>query len=50
MRRTTVPGVQLRLQNLLVPLLRAESALSLPFGLSLIAVGRKPAAAGAAAR
>jgi SAM-dependent methyltransferase len=50
LQRTTVPGVQLRLQNLLVPLLRVESALSLPFGLSLIAVGRKPAAAGGAAR
>jgi glycosyltransferase involved in cell wall biosynthesis len=49
LRRTRVPGVQLRLQNLLVPLLRVEAALSLPFGLSLIAVGRKPAAAGGAA-
>ncbi len=39
--RTRVPGLQLRLQNLLVPLLRAESALPLPFGLSLIAIGRK---------
>jgi hypothetical protein len=37
-----VPGLQLRLQNLLVPLLQAERALPLPFGLSLIAVGRKP--------
>ncbi len=42
LRRTRVPGVQLRLQNLLVPLLRAESALRVPFGLSLIAVGRRP--------
>jgi len=41
LRRTRVPGLQLRLQNLLVPLLRAEAALRLPFGLSLIAVGRK---------
>lgn len=39
--RTRVPGLQLRLQNFLVPLLRAESALPLPFGLSLIAIGRK---------
>lgn len=39
--RTRVPGLQLRLQNLLVPLLRAEARLRLPFGLSLIAVGRK---------
>jgi SAM-dependent methyltransferase len=42
LRRTSVPGFQLRIQNLLVPLLRAESALRLPFGLSLVAVGRKP--------
>jgi glycosyltransferase involved in cell wall biosynthesis len=42
LRRTRVPGFQLRLQNLLVPLLRAESVLRVPFGLSLIAVGRKP--------
>jgi len=41
LRRTHVPGVQLRLQNALVPLLRAESRLSLPFGLSLVAVGRR---------
>jgi len=41
-QRTRVPGFQLRLQNLLVPLLRAESVLRVPFGLSLIAVGRKP--------
>ena len=46
LRRTRVPGLQLRLQNLLVPLLRAESALGLPFGLSLITVARKPGAAG----
>ena len=41
LRRTRVPGFQLRLQNLLVPLLRAESALPLPFGMSLIAVARR---------
>jgi glycosyltransferase involved in cell wall biosynthesis len=41
LRRTRVPGLQLHLQNLLVPLLRAEAALPLPFGLSLIAVGRR---------
>jgi hypothetical protein len=39
LRRTRVPGLQLRVQNLLVPLLRAESALPLPF-VSVIAVGR----------
>jgi glycosyltransferase involved in cell wall biosynthesis len=49
LRRTRVPGVQLRLQNLLVPLLRAESALDLPFGLSLITIGRKPGPARGAA-
>jgi glycosyltransferase involved in cell wall biosynthesis len=42
LRRTSVPGVQARLTNLLVPVLRAESMLPLPCGLSLIAVGRKP--------
>ena len=41
LRRTRVPGFQLHLQNLLVPLLRAEAALPLPFGLSLIAVARR---------
>jgi SAM-dependent methyltransferase len=41
LRRTRVPGVQLHLQNFLVPFLRAESALPLPFGLSLIAVARR---------
>ena len=41
LRRTHVPGVQLRLQNALVPLLRAEARLSVPFGLSLVAVGRR---------
>jgi glycosyltransferase involved in cell wall biosynthesis len=45
LRRTRVPGVQARLTNLLVPFMRAESALPLPCGLSLIAVGRKPGAA-----
>jgi SAM-dependent methyltransferase len=49
LRRTRVPGLQLRLQNLLVPVLRAESALGLPFGLSLITVARKPGAAGGTA-
>ena len=42
LRRTRVPGVQVHLQNVLVPILRAESALPLPFGLSLIAVARRP--------
>jgi hypothetical protein len=41
LRRTRVPSFQLQLQNLLVPLLRAEAAVPLPFGLSLVAVGRR---------
>ncbi len=41
LRRTKVPAFQLHLQNLLVPVLRAEAALPLPFGLSLIAVARR---------
>jgi glycosyltransferase involved in cell wall biosynthesis len=41
LRRTQVPGLQLRLQNLLVPILRAEAHVPLPFGLSLVAVGRR---------
>src|SRR5262245_374825 len=39
--RTRVPGLQLHLQNLLVPLLRAEVYAPLPFGLSLVAVARR---------
>jgi glycosyltransferase involved in cell wall biosynthesis len=42
LRRTKVPALQLRLQNLLVPLLRAEAVVPLPFGLSLIAVASRP--------
>jgi glycosyltransferase involved in cell wall biosynthesis len=42
LRRTRVPGFQLHLQNLLVPLLRAEALVPLPFGLSLVAVARRP--------
>ena len=41
LRRSRVPGLQLQLQNALVPLLRAEGALHLPFGLSLVAVARR---------
>jgi SAM-dependent methyltransferase len=41
LRRSRVPAFQLRLQNLLVPFLRAEAVLPLPFGLSLIAVARR---------
>jgi glycosyltransferase involved in cell wall biosynthesis len=42
LQRTQVPGFQLHLQNLLVPLLRAEALVPLPFGLSLVAVARRP--------
>jgi glycosyltransferase involved in cell wall biosynthesis len=41
LRRMQVPGMQLHLQNLLVPLLRAEATFPLPFGLSVIAVARR---------
>jgi glycosyltransferase involved in cell wall biosynthesis/ubiquinone/menaquinone biosynthesis C-methylase UbiE len=41
LRRTRVPAFQLLLQNLLVPLLRVEAAVPLPFGLSLVAVARR---------
>jgi len=39
--RTTVPGVQARLANALVPLLRLEQNWDPPFGMALIAVARK---------
>jgi len=35
-----VPGVQARLNDRLVPLLRFERRLRPPFGMSLLAVGR----------
>src|SRR5581483_6768086 len=41
LRRQRVPGLQVRFQNLLVPLLRAEAHVPLPFGLSLIAIARR---------
>jgi glycosyltransferase involved in cell wall biosynthesis len=40
-RRSGVPGLQLHLHNALVPLLRAEAHVPLPFGLSLVAVARR---------
>jgi glycosyltransferase involved in cell wall biosynthesis len=40
-RRSGVPGLQLHLHNVLVPLLRAEAHVPLPFGLSLVAVARR---------
>lgn len=39
--RKSVPGVQARLNSMLVPLLRMERRLGLPWGLSLLAVGRR---------
>lgn len=39
--RRSVPGVQARLNSLLVPLLRLERRLGLPWGLSLLVVGRR---------
>jgi SAM-dependent methyltransferase len=41
LKRKTVPGVQARLNDLLVPLLRLEKHFALPWGMSLLAVGRK---------
>ena len=41
LRRKSLPGVQARLNSLLVPLLRVERKLGLPWGLSLLAVGRR---------
>lgn len=41
LKRKTVPGIQIRLNSLLVPLLRLEKHWSLPWGMSLLAVGRK---------
>jgi len=41
LRRKMLPGGQVKLFDLLVPIFRLEQRLALPFGLSLIAVGRK---------
>jgi glycosyltransferase involved in cell wall biosynthesis/phospholipid N-methyltransferase len=41
LRRKTVPGLQARLNDLLVPFLRLERHFRLSFGMSLLAVGRK---------
>jgi SAM-dependent methyltransferase len=43
LRRRHVPGFQAKMNNLLVPLLRFERALRLPFGLSLVVVASRPA-------
>jgi glycosyltransferase involved in cell wall biosynthesis len=41
LKRTAVPRFQARLNDLLVPLLRLEKHFTLPWGMSLLAVGRK---------
>jgi 2-polyprenyl-3-methyl-5-hydroxy-6-metoxy-1,4-benzoquinol methylase len=41
LKRRSVPGVQARVANMLVPLYRLERKLNIPFGLSVIAVGRR---------
>ena len=41
LRRSTIPGMQARLNDFLVPLLRLERHFTLPWGMSLLAVGRK---------
>jgi glycosyltransferase involved in cell wall biosynthesis len=42
LKRRSVPGMQARLNSLLVPLLRLEKNFTLPWGMSLLAVGQKP--------
>ena len=42
LKRKSVPGFQARLNDWLVPLLRLEKHVKLPWGMSLLAVGRKP--------
>ena len=41
LRRRTVPGLQARLNDRLVPLLRLERRLGPPLGMSILAIGRK---------
>lgn len=42
LKRKAVPGFQSRLNDWLVPLLRLENYVTLPWGMSLLAVGKKP--------
>jgi len=42
LRRNHVPAFQAKINNLLVPLLRLERALGIPFGLSLVVVAKRP--------
>lgn len=44
LRRDSVPGIQARLANLLVPILRLEHRLNVPFGMTLIAVAERTSA------
>jgi hypothetical protein len=44
LRRESVPGLQARLADRLVPLYRLERRLGIPFGLSIITFARRPAA------
>ena len=48
LNRRTVPGVQARLANLLVPWLRFETGLDLKRGMGLIVIARKTAESAAA--
>ena len=41
LKRRTVPGLQARINAMLVPILRLEDRLGLAAGLSLLAVGRR---------
>ncbi len=45
LKRSSVPGMQARVADRLVPLYRLERRLNLPFGLSVISVARRPQAA-----
>jgi SAM-dependent methyltransferase len=42
LRRGHVPSFQAKVNNLMVPLLRLERALHIPFGLSLVVVAKRP--------
>jgi 2-polyprenyl-3-methyl-5-hydroxy-6-metoxy-1,4-benzoquinol methylase len=44
LKRRSVPGMQARIANLLIPLYRLEQKLGLPFGLSIIAVATRDVA------
>ena len=44
LKRNSVPGMQARVADRLVPLYRMERKLNLPFGLSVISVAKRPSA------